>query len=65
MIECRRLPSRGVVTDFASLRKSAGDVVGIRRALEIFQVARHAGVARQVVIVVGVAIGTSARRNRV
>ena len=65
VIEGRRLPSRGVVTDVASLRKAAGHVVGIRGALEIFQVAGDAGGASQVVIVVGVAIGASARWNSV
>ena len=64
MIEARGLPCTGVVAHLASLCESARHVVWIRRTLEILQVARHAGCARQVVIVVHVAIGTLPWRNR-
>ena len=65
MIKLCGLPGCGVVTQIASLRKSLRDVVRIRRALEILEVARHACVGGQVVIVVRVAIGAGSRRNRV
>ena len=44
MIESRGLPGRGVVTNLASLRESAGYVVGICGALEVFQVAGDTGI---------------------
>ena len=59
------LPGRGVVAGFAGLREPSGYVVRIRRVLEILQVARHAGRARNVVVVVDVTVGTRPRRNRV
>ena len=65
MIEGCGLPSRSVVTNLASLRESAGDMVGIRSALEILQVARHARIAGQVVVVIDVAVRASARRYSV
>ena len=65
VIECCGLPGRGVVTNLASLRESAGHVIGIRCSLKILHVAGHARVGCQVVIVVAMAIGASARRNRV
>jgi len=65
VIEACGLPGRGVVTQFASLGESAGHVVGIGCSLEILEVARHAGIRSQVVIVVGMAIGASARRHGV
>ena len=63
VIECRRLPSRGVVANVASLRESTRHVVGIRGSLEILEMARNASDAGQIVVIVRVAIGASARRN--
>ena len=53
------------MTQIASLRKSLRNVVRIRRALEILEVAAHARRTVQRVIVVDVAIRTGSRRNRV
>jgi len=53
------------VTGFAGLRESAANVIGIRGSLEVFHVARDAGVGGQVEIVVGVTVGTTPRRNGV
>ena len=64
VIEGCRLPTRGVVTNVASLRKSAGDMVGTRSALEVLQVAGHAGRAGQVVVIVDVAVGAGSRWHR-
>src|SRR5437879_4301519 len=61
VIEGCGLPGCGVVADVAGLRESAGNVVGIRSSLEILQVARDAGGAVQVVVVVDVTIGAGAR----
>ena len=63
MVKVRRLPCRSVVARFAGLREPALHVIRIRRVVEILQMARHAGRARQVVVVVGVAIRTLPRRN--
>ena len=57
VIKGRWLPGCGGVADFAGLRESAGHVIRIRGPLEIFEVARHASRAGQVVVVVDVAIG--------
>ena len=65
MVECGIHPVGGVMAGIASLREIRGDVVGIRCALEVFQVATHAGCAVQTVVIVDVAISTSARWNSV
>jgi hypothetical protein len=52
------------VAGFAGLREAAGNVIGVRRILKIFQVTGHAGGTGQVVIVVDVTVGTLPRRNR-
>ena len=65
VIESRWLPGRSVVAGLADLGEPAGDVVGIRGALEILQVARDTGVRSQIVIVIDVAISASPRRHRV
>ena len=64
VIERRRLPGCGGVAGFASLRESPAHMVRVRGSLEIFQVTRHAGRARQVVVVVDVAVAALPRRNR-
>jgi len=63
VIELRRLPGGRVVASVAGLRESAGYVIGVRRVLEILQVARNACCAAQVVIIVDVAVGALAGRN--
>ena len=65
VIELSRLPGRSVMARFASLRKSASHVVGVRGVLEILQVARNASRSGEVVVVIDVAIGACPRRNRV
>ena len=49
----------------AGLRETTGDVIRVDGALEILQVARDAGRAGQVVVVVGMAIAALARRHGV
>ena len=56
VIECRGSPVRGRVTDFALLRKSSRDVIGIVRALVILQVARDASRVADVVIPIDMAL---------
>lgn len=65
VIERRRLPRRRVMAGLAGLRESLLRVIRIGRVLIILQVARDTRVRGQVVVVVGVAIRTLARRNRV
>ena len=57
-------PAAGVMALLAGLREARSHVVGIGGALEICQVTRNAGVRRQIVIVVDVAIGARTRRHR-
>ena len=56
VVERRRLPGHRGVALLASLGKVGRDVVRIRSSLEILQVARYAGGAGQVVVIVDVAI---------
>jgi len=65
VIESRRRPCDRGMALLASRGEASSNVIGIRRALEIFQVTRNAGCAGEVVVVVGVAVGTLARRNGV
>ena len=66
MIECGACPGRCAVALLTSLRESRTDMVGIRRALEIFQVAADASRVRagQVVIPVHVALRALQRGMR-
>ena len=57
MVKGRICPGNRVVACLASLRKIGLHVVWIRRALEVFEVARHAGCAGQVVVSIHVALG--------
>ena len=61
VVEGRVGPVAGAMALVAGLREIRGDVIGIRGALEILQVAGNAGIAVQVVIVVHVTIGAGPR----
>ena len=63
VIECRRLPGCSVMADVAGLSEAASHVIGIRGSLEILEMARNASAAGQIVVIVRMAIGASARRN--
>ena len=56
VIERRRVPVRGRMTNLALLREAGRRVVRIVRALEVFQVAADASRAAQVVVPVGMAL---------
>lgn len=65
MIELRRNPRAGRMASIAGLRKTAQYVIRVRRFIEVGKVTADAGDCREVVIVIGVAIGALPRRNRV
>ena len=65
MVEGRTRPVTSAMALIAGLREIRGDVVRIRRALVVLQMASYAGCAGQVVVIVNVAIGAGARRHRV
>ena len=65
VVERRIQPGRGAVARLAGLGEVRRDVIRVRGALEILQVAGDAGRAVQGVVVVDVAVGTLARRNGV
>lgn len=62
VIEAGRNPCRRVVAHIALLREPCGNVIRVRCALKIFQVASHACRAGQVVVVVDMARGARSRR---
>ena len=65
VIERGRLPGRSVMARVTGLCESTCDVVRVRGVLKILQVTRYASGARQIVVVVGVAIATLPRWNPV
>ncbi len=64
VVESCRLPGNGSVALLTGLREPSCNVVRIRSALEIFQMAGSTGRAGQVVIVADMAIEAHARRIR-
>lgn len=65
MVKRRGLPCGRCMALLAGRRKPAQHVTRIRRSLEVLLVARNASRARQVVIIIDVAIGANSRRNGV
>lgn len=64
VIECRIQPGGCVVALLATLRKVRRNVVRVGRALIVLEVAANASVRRQVVVIVGMTVGTLPRRYR-
>jgi len=62
MIERGVEPRGRVVALLASLREACRGVIRIGRTLKILEVARHTSCARQVVVIVDVAVGAQPRR---
>ena len=65
MVELRVCPVGGVMALLAGLWEVRSRVIGIGRALKVLQVARYAGVGRQVKVVINVAVRASSWRHRV
>lgn len=65
VVERRRRPSCSGMALLTGLRKVRRNVVGIGRALEIFQMARDARRRGEVVVIVAVAVGALPRRHTV
>ena len=65
MIENGIGPRTGVVALIACLREARRNVVGVCRPLIVLQMTRHAGPARQGVVIVHMAIDALTRWNRV
>jgi len=63
VVEGRIGPVAGAMALLAGLRETGGDVVRIRGALEVFQVAAHARHVGDGVVVVGVTVGALPRRH--
>ena len=65
VIECAIAPVHGVMTGLTRSREVGGDVIHRSQRVRVIRLmARHARGTRQVVVVVDVAIGALARRNR-
>ena len=62
VIEACRNPRGCAVADLTLLREPGSDVVGVRRTLEILEMAAYTGRASQVVIVIDMALRTLQRR---
>jgi len=65
VVERRVHPVGGVVTGIATLREIRSNVIRIRRSLVVLEMAGYTCRAIQAVVVVDMAIGAGARRNRV
>src|SRR5262249_42692670 len=57
------VPARSIMARIAGLREALRNMVGVRRPLKIFEVARNASVRAQGVIVVYVTVRASSRRH--
>ena len=65
VIEGRVRPRTRTVALIACLRKAGGNVIGVGGPLIVLQMTRHAGRARQGVVIVHMAIDALTRWNRV